>query len=156
MPVFQHQRRIYPKLTVQKSCAANFGEIITQNQSYQTLFSLFLRFLLLSLRVCSSRKYCLYFEMAKLSKKRKKIFVFMKKKVWQIGSRLLLKTELLVSSLAKIVVYLDRNLQNFFEPDLQDLQNFQVHLRTNRTNIESRYFIIFIVVNYNFYWHFQS
>jgi hypothetical protein len=45
----------------------------SRSQSYQTLISSFFRFLLLSLSVCSTRKYCLYIEMAKhKSKKWKK------------------------------------------------------------------------------------
>jgi hypothetical protein len=52
------------------------------SQSYQTLISLFFRFSLLSLSVCRIRKYCLYFEMAKLSSKNRKNLRFLKKKVW--------------------------------------------------------------------------
>ncbi len=54
----------------------------TRSQSYQALISLFLRFLLLNLSVCSIRKYSLYFEMAKLKTKKWKNPCFTKKKVW--------------------------------------------------------------------------
>ncbi len=49
------------------------------SQSYQTLISLFFRFLLLSLRVCSIGKYCLYIKMAKLNSKKRKKSLFYKK-----------------------------------------------------------------------------
>jgi hypothetical protein len=41
-------------------------------QSYQTLISLFLGFSLLSMSVCKIRKYCLCFEMDKLSSEKRK------------------------------------------------------------------------------------
>jgi hypothetical protein len=46
------------------------------SQSYQTLISLFFRFLFLSLSVCSIRKYSLYFEMANLNSKKRKTSSF--------------------------------------------------------------------------------
>jgi hypothetical protein len=54
-----------------------------RSQSYQILISLFFRISLLSLSVFGTRKYCLYFEMAKLKRKKNgKNLHFMKKKVW--------------------------------------------------------------------------
>ncbi len=44
----------------------------SSGQSYQTLIYLLLGFSLLSLSVCSIRKYCLYFEMAKPNRKKLK------------------------------------------------------------------------------------
>ncbi len=50
-------------------------------------FIRFFRFLLLSLSVCSIRKYCMCYKMAKLnSKKRKKIFILRRKKFGRIDS----------------------------------------------------------------------
>ncbi len=51
-----------------------------RSQSYQTLISSFFRFLLLSLSVCSSRKYCLYFKMDKLNSKKQKKSSFYEEK----------------------------------------------------------------------------
>jgi hypothetical protein len=59
-----------------------YSFLLTWSQSYQTLISSFFRFLLLSLSVCSIRKYCLYFEAAKLKRKNEKNLRFTKKKVW--------------------------------------------------------------------------
>jgi hypothetical protein len=62
------------------------------SQSYQTLISLFSRFSFLVFSVCSTRKCCLYFEMAKLnSKKTVKILVLRRKEFGRIDSWFLLK-----------------------------------------------------------------
>jgi hypothetical protein len=50
------------------------------SQSYQTLISSFFRFSLLSWSVCSIRKYCLWFEMTKLSSEKQKKSSFYKEK----------------------------------------------------------------------------
>ncbi len=61
---------------------------LCRSQSYQTLISQFFRFSLLSLSIWITRKYCLCFEMAKLSSKKwKKIFVLRRKKFGRIDSR---------------------------------------------------------------------
>jgi hypothetical protein len=57
-----------------------FGRIESGSQSYQTLISLFFRFSLLSLSVCRIRKYCLCFEMTKLSSEKRKKSLFYKEK----------------------------------------------------------------------------
>jgi hypothetical protein len=55
-------------------------KIDPRSQSYQTLISPFFSFLLLSLSVCGTRKYCLCFEMAKLNNKKQKKSLFYKEK----------------------------------------------------------------------------
>jgi hypothetical protein len=64
----------------QKNSGKNIDEIDTWSQSYQNLISLFLRFLLLSLSVCSIRKYCLCFKMAKLNSGKRKKSLFYEEK----------------------------------------------------------------------------
>ncbi len=54
--------------------------MFTGSQSYQTLISLFFRFLLLILSVSGIRKYCLCFEMAKLNSKKQKKSSFYEEK----------------------------------------------------------------------------
>jgi hypothetical protein len=54
--------------------------LLPRSQSYQTLISSFFRFSLLSLSVCRIRKYCLCFEMAKLSREKWKKSSFYKEK----------------------------------------------------------------------------
>ncbi len=51
-----------------------------RSQSYKTLISSFFRFLLLSLSVCSRRKYCLFFKVAKLNSKKQKKSSFYEEK----------------------------------------------------------------------------
>ncbi len=51
-----------------------------RSQSYKNLISSFFRFLLLSLRVCSIRKYCLCYKMAKLNSKKQKKSSFYEEK----------------------------------------------------------------------------
>ncbi len=57
-----------------------YGKIETLSQSYKNLISLFFIFLLLSLRVCSIRKYCLCYKMAKLNSEKQKQSSFYEEK----------------------------------------------------------------------------
>ena len=52
----------------------------TRSQSYQTSFFFVFQFLLLSLRVCSKQKKCVYYSTAKLGSKKPKNSSFLKKK----------------------------------------------------------------------------
>jgi hypothetical protein len=64
----------------------------TKSQSYQTSISSFIRFSLLSLSVCSIRKYFMHFEMANLnSKKTEKILILRRKTFGKIDSNIMIK-----------------------------------------------------------------
>ncbi len=74
------------------------------SQSYQTLISSFFRFLLLSLSVCTIRKYFLYFKMVKLSSKiQKKIFILWRKKFVRIDSCLVMPLLTIISCWVNIL-----------------------------------------------------
>jgi hypothetical protein len=69
------------KIFVYSSMVRTFGrEKESWSQSYQTLISSFFRFLLLTLTVCSIRKYYLYFKTAKLNPEKRKKSSFYEEK----------------------------------------------------------------------------
>ena len=74
-----------PQSLVAYGCVRSINYI--RSRSYQTFIFLVFRFLLLSLRVCSIWKICVYCTTAKLrSKKNEKFFVYKAKKFGRIAS----------------------------------------------------------------------